>query len=82
MIGSEWSKIARQYVGNKHGEHCHWCAHIKHDDGESFCSNPESKFCDGDRIRTWDGEGCAEECGVFKLDPWYEDDANIQRYIE
>ena len=75
-IGREWSKIATGFVGNPEGQHCHWCKHIKTGDGAAWCNQPGAIYGDGERIRSWDGEG-AVGCGVFKLDPWYEDDANI-----
>lgn len=80
-IGKAWSRIAASFVGSAEGRHCHWCEYIKHEDGESVCTNPASKYCDGDRIRTWDGNECAETCGVFKLSAWYEDDENIRKYF-
>mgnify|MGYP001616197299 CR=1 FL=1 len=78
-IGKAWARVASFMVGNSDGRHCHWCEHVKHEDGCSYCTNPASKFNDGDRIRCLEGEVCAAECGVFKLDAHYEDDANIRR---
>jgi len=79
MIDSKWTKLAKGFVGNKEGKHCHWCKHMdnKKFEGEVYCSNKNSKFSDNQRIRTWDGEGCAEECGHFQLDAWYEDGKNF-----
>ena len=82
MISPKWSKLAKSVVGNKEGKHCHWCKHMKSEDGEVTCENPKSKFSDGERIRTWDGEGCANECGVFELSPWYESDKNYDKYFK
>lgn len=78
-ISPEWSRIAERWLGLPTGRHCHWCRHISHDEGASYCSNPASKFNDGDRIRTWDGKHCAAECSVFELDAWYEDDENVEK---
>jgi len=75
-ISKKWKPVAIAWVGNKYGKHCHWCSFMDSDDGEVTCSNPNSKFCDGDRIRTWDGLECAKECGVFELNEWYTKDEN------
>jgi hypothetical protein len=80
-ISPGWANLAESWIGNPQGRHCHWCSHVKHEDGASYCENPKSKFCDGDRIRSWDGETCASECDQFALDPWYQDDANIEKYF-
>jgi hypothetical protein len=81
-ISPEWSRIAENFIGKADGRHCHWCRHIEHDDGASYCNNPDSKLSDGERIRSWDGAQCAAECPVFSLDPWYEDDANVEKYFD
>lgn len=78
-ISSGWSKIAKNWVGNKEGKHCHWCRFAKFDEGEVFCKNKKSKFNDGDRIRSWDGEGCADECGQFEIGQYYTDDKNLPK---
>jgi len=78
MISPKWSKLAESILGNKEGKYCHWCKFINCHDGIAECSNPKSKFCDDDRIRTWDGLECASECGLFKLDDWYIDDKNYE----
>lgn len=81
-ISEQWKLVAKCWVGNKNGKHCHWCKHIDHDGelGTSNCIHPKSKFNDGNRIRSWDGEACAEECGFFELQDWYKDDDNIDKY--
>ena len=76
-ISSKWSDFALSLFGNKGGEHCHWCKFIESDGGEAHCINKKSEFCDEDRIRTWDGIGCAKKCGYFELDEWYTSDANF-----
>lgn len=81
IISPKWSKLSKRVFGNSEGKHCHWCKYIKSEDGESRCTNKLSKFCDGDRIRTWDGEGCAKECGQFKINKWYTDDKNFDAYF-
>lgn len=78
-ISKLWSKFSDNWFGNKYGRHCHWCDHIKSEDGESHCTYPKSKFNDGDRIRTWDGKYCAKECNYFKLSDWYIDDKNFYK---
>lgn len=78
-ISQKWMDAARFWVGNEHGKHCHWCKGIKHDDGESHCDNPDSKFFNEGRIRSWDGEECAKQCGHFKLSDFYKDDANYDK---
>lgn len=76
-ISEKWKNLAIAFVGNEQGKHCHWCKHIVTDDGSAECGNKASKFCDDDRIRSWDGEHCASECGLFELDDWYKSDANF-----
>lgn len=78
-ISKQWEAIAESWLGEKSGRHCHWCRHMKSEDGEVTCTNKASKFCDGDRIRTWDGLGCAKECGLFELDDWYKSDENVAK---
>lgn len=80
-ISSRWAEVARGCLGNSEGIHCHWCVHAKFDEGEVTCGNEKSKFCDDDRIRTWDGEYCAKECGLFELSEWYKDDKNFESYF-
>jgi len=75
-ISPKWKPVAKGWLGNSNGKHCHWCTHMISEDGEVVCTNIKSKFCDGDRIRTWDGLGCAKECGFFKLNEWYTKDEN------
>lgn len=79
-IGQVWSKVALCWAGNAEGRHCHWCAKIIREDGESHCLTPGAIYGDGERIRSWDGEG-AVECPKFELDPWYEDDGNVDKYF-
>ena len=81
-IAPKWVVFARGWLDIESGQHCHWCKHIVHDDGESHCSNPNSRYCDGDRIRTWDGETCAETCGCFELSDWYKADENFEAYMK
>lgn len=76
-ISPGWANIAKGWIGIESGKHCHWCRSIRHNDGCSYCNNPNSKFSDGHRIRSWDGEECAEDCGVFELNEHYKDDRNI-----
>jgi len=75
-ITEKWSKLANAVLGDVLGRHCHWCKFIDSDGDTARCSNKESLFSDGDRIRTWDGLGCASECKQFELDEWYQDDKN------
>ena len=77
-IGKEWSALAKGWLGYADGRHCHWCGHILSEDGEATCNNPESKYFDGDRIRSWDARGCAMDCGLFSLSEWYRDDNNLK----
>ena len=77
-IGKEWAQFARGWLGHADGRHCHWCEHILLEEGEAHCIHPESKFNDGDRIRTWDAHGCAMECQYFVLSSWYRDDKNLR----
>ena len=65
MISPKWSELEEHTLGN-----CHWCKYMKSEDGKSTCTNPESVFCDGNRIRTWDGLYCAERCELFELNEW------------
>ncbi len=81
-ISPKWSNMAVGWLGNKDGRHCHWCRSIRHDDGCSYCDHPQSKFNDGDRIRTWDGEYCAKKCKYFKLDDGYKDDENLDSILK
>jgi hypothetical protein len=76
-ITDAWNEISKSWLGVGGGKHCHWCEHIICGDGAAVCGNKESPLHDGDRIRSWDGSGCAGECAMFKLDPHYEDDANL-----
>ena len=80
-ISPKWAEVAISVLGDKNGQHCHWCKYIKHEDGYSFCTHPQSKFNDDDRIRSWDGLECAKECGCFKLDDWYTKDKNYEKYF-
>lgn len=75
-ISPKWSSLAKSILGEKNGRHCHWCEFANPDEGEVTCLNEKSEFCDGDRIRTWDGIKCASRCGAFKLDVWYTNDKN------
>lgn len=75
-ISPKWSKCARTMVGNSQGIHCHWCKYMRSQDGYVTCTNKKSRYCDGDRIRTWDGNFCAKRCGHFKLNSWYTKDKN------
>ena len=81
-ISEKWKPLAKAWVGNEEGRHCHWCKHIDHDNesGTSDCINPKSEFSDGYRIRSWDGEGCAKKCGLFELKDWYKDDKNVGKW--
>jgi len=81
-ISPRWSKIAKRWIGNFGGMHCHWCKNKGYKDGEVFCRHPKSKYNDGDRIRVLDGELCAKKCGYFSLDKWYKNDKNIKKGIE
>ena len=81
-ISPKWIPVAKGWLGNEEGKHCHWCKFKDTEEGEVTCSNPKSKFCDGNRIRTWDGLGCAEECGFFELDEWYTKDENYDEYFK
>ena len=78
MISTKWLELAKSVLGNETGKHCHWCKFINCYDGIAECSNPKSKFCDGDRIRTWDGLECASKCGLFEIDEWYTSDNNYE----
>ena len=80
-IGKEWAVFAKGWLGYSDGKHCHWCEHMVSEEGTVECGNPDSKFFDGDRIRTWDGRGCAVNCECFSLDAWYRDDSNLKRRI-
>ncbi len=80
-ISSKWPKMSRAWLGNKTGRHCHWCKFILCEDGEANCNNTKSKFFEGGRIRSWDGEYCAKECGLFELSDWYKDDKNFDAYF-
>ena len=83
-ISPKWSKLAKAVLGDKSGRHCHWCKFIQsvEDGSEVHCSNKDSPFCDGDRIRTWDGQECASKCKVFELDEWYTQDENHEAYFK
>ena len=81
-ISPKWSKLALSVLGDKNGRHCHWCKFMESDDGEVHCINKDSPFCDGNRIRTWDGLECASKCGVFELDDWYTKDKNYEEYFK
>ncbi len=82
-ISPKWSKLSQHVLGNPSGIHCHWCVfHKSTIDGEVYCANKSSKYCDGGRIRTWDGEECAKKCSLFKLDNWYTDDKNYEEYFK
>lgn len=81
-ISKEWSIVANAWLGNKYGKHCHWCKYMLSEEGEVTCNNPDSKFFDGERIRSWDGLYCAEECGLFELNSWYKDDKNFYEYFK
>jgi hypothetical protein len=80
-ISTKWKEVARGWLGDENGQHCHWCKFMKSDDGDVTCENPKSKFYDGDRIRSWDGLYCAKECGLFELNDWYKDDKNYDEYF-
>ena len=80
-ISPKWSRLAESVLGDKTGRHCHWCKFIKTGEGEACCSNKNSPYCDGDRIRTWDGLECASKCSVFELDVWYTGDKNYDKYF-
>ena len=81
-ISPKWSKLALHVLGDKDGRHCHWCKFIDFEEGEAHCINGDSPFCDGDRIRTWDGLECASKCKAFQLDDWYTDDKNYEEYFK
>jgi hypothetical protein len=76
-ITEKWGLIAKSWLGVASGRHCHWCKHKISCDFEVTCGNKASPYCDGERIRTWDGQSCARACQVFELNNWYKDDANI-----
>ena len=78
-ITPRWSKIASVWLGNGDGVHCHWCKFMKSEEGEVVCTHPQSRFSDGDRIRSWDGRYCAEQCGYFELQDFYKDDKNLDK---
>jgi len=80
-ISTKWSRLALSVLGDKDGRHCHWCKYMQSEEGEVTCTNKNSPFCDGDRIRTWDGLGCASVCKVFELDDWYTNDNNYDEYF-
>jgi hypothetical protein len=82
QISPKWKPVAKGWLGNSNGKHCHWCSFAEFGDGEVTCGNPKSKFHDGDRIRTWDGLQCAKECGLFELDKWYTEDKNFDDYFK
>jgi len=75
-ISPKWRPAAKLWTGRSDGRHCHWCKHHVTDDGEVTCGHPDSKYNDGDRIRSWDGEKCAVNCEYFELDDWYKRDEN------
>ena len=77
MISEKWKNVAKYWLGNEDGIHCHWCEYIEHDDGSSYCIHKQSKFNDGDRIRGWDGKYCANNCKYFTLSDWYTKDENF-----
>ncbi len=81
-ISPKWSKLALSVLGDKNGRHCHWCKFIRTDGDIAICTNKDSLFCDGDRIRTWDGLECASQCKVFELDDWYSDNKKYEKYCE
>lgn len=78
-ISLKWKRVAYFWTGNKKGKHCHWCKFAKIEDCEVYCGNKKSKFCDGKRIRTWDGESCAKKCGYFEIAKWYTSDRNFNK---
>ncbi len=82
IISVKWTKLAKSVLGDETGRHCHWCKYIDCDDGEAHCLNENSQFCDGDRIRTWDGLHCASRCKAFELDDWYTEDKNYEEYFK
>jgi len=55
---------------------------MQSEEGEVTCTNKDSPYCDGDRIRTWDGLECATKCPVFELDDWYTADKNYEEYFK
>ena len=77
-ISKKWIPIARSWLGNSQGKHCHWCKKIKHNDGYSHCKEKQSPYYDI-RIRTWDGGDCAHACGFFELSDYYKDDINYYK---
>lgn len=81
LISGKWSQLALSMLGDKNGRHCHWCQFIHCEDSTAECFNEASPFCDGDRIRTWDGLECASKCKVFELDDWYTEDKNYEEYF-
>jgi len=81
-ISNKWANLAISFVGNSSGRHCHWCKFIILDEYEAVCGNKLSEFADGERIRTWDGEGCAKNCDFFELNDWYKDDKNFYKFFE
>jgi hypothetical protein len=78
-ISKKWKIVAKNWLGTVTGKHCHWCRFMKSEEGEVTCTNINSMFCDGDRIRTWDGIGCAKECGLFEINEWYTKDENYDK---
>ena len=78
-ISKRWEKVALSFLGEKTGKHCHWCKYMVSEDGDVTCGNKASQFCDGDRIRSWDGLECARKCGVFGLNEWYKSDENYRK---
>ena len=51
-ISPKWSRLAKNVLGNEMGRHCHWCKFMESDGDTVHCSNKDSPFCNGDRIRT------------------------------
>jgi len=78
-ISPAWRILATNFLGVPSGRHCHWCVHAVFGDGEVTCGNAKSPYADGDRIRTWDGEGCAAKCQVFQLSDFYTSDESYNR---
>ena len=81
-ISEKWSKMSISWLGNPDGMHCHWCEYSVSEDGEVTCSNKKSKYFDGNRIRTWDGEECAKNCLEFDLSDWYKSDENYDKTFD
>lgn len=79
-ISPKWSKFAEKFINCPNGQHCHWCKFMKSEEGCVTCEHPKSKYNDGDRIRSWDGKACAEDCGYFEIDEHYTKDENFERY--